>query len=880
MLFFVLCMLSSQTVKAQNDFEQLYQCFRNAARFDHEFPREKVYLHFDNNAYYAGETIWFKAYVLRASSLKPALLSRVLYVELLNAEGQLIERKILKVDSLGQANGDFKLDIPISSGFYEIRAFTREMLNWESDACFSRVIPVFYKPDSPTSELEIKEPDALAVGATHLSRPFRKESRQKFDLSFYPEGGLRAADLEQRIAYKLTDNRGIPAMDTIDVCRPDGTKILSSSPIHEGMGSFVLPSNLPEGVYAKIGNQQFDLPQDSEVGYTMQAVKSAQNIQLSLSSTKNDPELKGLMVLCRDKVVYFDTLTLVNGILQYEIPLETLHGGVNRIELFNASGESLARRLVWKNAAERKISCTVKQNKKTYDAFQPIAMEIHLNDQQGNPVEMNFSMSVRDNGGILVEENQESIFTHLLLSSELKGYIHNPNFYFEKVDSLRQEALDLLLMIQGWSANKISTLCNITPFELNHHIEEKLTLKGQVFEANDKRKPRPNFQLNLQMYSFSGAALNGTTITDSLGRFAFESNVDYSGDFIATFTTKDEEGKKRWSRIAIDRWFAPKIRTYDTREMALTSPTFIEDSPITEEAPELFEWTDTIHRYVNQDLKEAVVVHKNRYRGFTGNRYTYNGGEKAGMKFAEVFYNIALETERAKDNGSDPGYIFEFMGKLDHKNEYNPTLDSEITYNTLSEEQESNSPLSDNHSEKSSNTSSNAPESHIPDQTSGENLSYETTFRRGATQVFINNAPPYRSMSDQPFLAEEFKSAVIMRNGSRSRHLVGPVDYSIKYIMVFYEWPDYYRYRSKKGIEKRRIQGFSKPREFYHPNYAGVDLPEETDRRRTLYWNPNQKSDKTGFSSAVFFNNSLSETKLRYSIRGISPQGEILSADW
>ena len=27
------------------------------------FPQERVYLHFDNTAYYLGETMWFKAYV-------------------------------------------------------------------------------------------------------------------------------------------------------------------------------------------------------------------------------------------------------------------------------------------------------------------------------------------------------------------------------------------------------------------------------------------------------------------------------------------------------------------------------------------------------------------------------------------------------------------------------------------------------------------------------------------------------------------------------------------------------------------------------------------------------------------------------------------------
>ena len=39
----------------------------------------------DNASYLEGDTLWYKAYVVRASSLLPTELSKVLYVELLNA---------------------------------------------------------------------------------------------------------------------------------------------------------------------------------------------------------------------------------------------------------------------------------------------------------------------------------------------------------------------------------------------------------------------------------------------------------------------------------------------------------------------------------------------------------------------------------------------------------------------------------------------------------------------------------------------------------------------------------------------------------------------------------------------------------------------------
>lgn len=40
--------------------------------------------------------------------------------------------------------------------------------------------------------------------------------------------------------------------------------------------------------------------------------------------------------------------------------------------------------------------------------------------------------------------------TNLLLESEIKGFVETPDYYFESDDQHHRDALDLLLMIQGW----------------------------------------------------------------------------------------------------------------------------------------------------------------------------------------------------------------------------------------------------------------------------------------------------------------------------------------------------------------------------------------------------------------------------------------------
>ena len=147
-LLFICCVLSAQepgtdsAVLRMADFVKAYNSF---GLFN---PQEKVYLHFDNTGYYLGETIWFKAYVTTAPQLRATELSRVLYVELLTPEGRIVETKKLKIVD-GECHGEFHLtNATYFAGFYEVRAYTRVMLNWGDDVVFSRVFPVFDRPDN------------------------------------------------------------------------------------------------------------------------------------------------------------------------------------------------------------------------------------------------------------------------------------------------------------------------------------------------------------------------------------------------------------------------------------------------------------------------------------------------------------------------------------------------------------------------------------------------------------------------------------------------------------------------------------------------------------------------------------------------------------
>ena len=127
-------------------------------------------------------------------------------------------------------------------------------------------------------------------------------------------------------------------------------------------------------------------------------------------------------------------------------------------------------------------------------------------------------------------------------------------------------------------------------------------------------------------------------------------------------------------------------------------------------------------------------------------------------------------------------------------------------------------------------------------------------------------------------LASEIKAASLVTNrGMVNRLLVGTIGELPDQIIMVYERPNAYLYRSNKKVTKRKVWGYTPKKSFYSPNYYQMMMPKEPDNRRTLYWSPNVFVDDLGKATAVFFNNSHDGTQLRISIQGITPDGRMVS---
>ena len=100
-----------------------------------------------------------------------------------------------------------------------------------------------------------------------------------------------------------------------------------------------------------------------------------------------------------------------------------------------------------------------------------------------------FSLAVRD-AADYGTSYRDDIRTYMLLSSELKGLIEDPGWYFERptndsealpLTGERGEGLDLLMMVQGWTRYDWNRMAGVTPFEVRHYTEQQLIIEGWAF---------------------------------------------------------------------------------------------------------------------------------------------------------------------------------------------------------------------------------------------------------------------------------------------------------------------------------------------------------------------------------------------------------------
>ena len=217
---------------------------------------------------------------------------------------------------------------------------------------------------------------------------------------------------------------------------------------------------------------------------------------------------------------------------------------------------------------QEQLSVQVQADKETYDPYELVNLEFTLTGKEKIPVQTPFALSVRD--GMNEVESGHNMLTDLLLMSEIKGYVNNPQYYFESRDDTHRKAIDLLLRVQGWRRYSWKQMTGIESLDLKYGPEQGIETRGQVVSFV-RQLPKPNVEVSCFLKKRGENEENSSFIeaitTDSLGHFSLISDIYGKWDLILAVTVNR---KKKDYRILLDRLFSPAPRKYHYADMQVS----------------------------------------------------------------------------------------------------------------------------------------------------------------------------------------------------------------------------------------------------------------------------------------------------------------------
>ena len=869
----------TQPTQGTDDYAGIVRYIQKVMNFNTAIPQEKVYMHFDNTGYFENETLWFKAYVTRTDKQTATDLSKVLYVELLNPSGDVVKTQKYPIDSLGQANGDLKLDTLFGTGFYEVRAYTRYMTNWGVNAVFSRVFPVFkttkqegdyrdltldtklFKQRDPNNRDTTDSLYAKAIG----EGVFTDELAKTISVQFYPEGGDLINGKKCRVAMLAVNDNGRPHQAKGTIVNAQGEMVATVETDSLGRGFFTVT---PDGgaLTLKMANlkgkeQTFTLPEAKGEGCALTLDMMGENILATLQcSPKVCNRLLGYAIMNNGNIIFCDTLTS-SPLIELELHRDKMKEGVNQFTLFNSHGQILADRLFFIYPQPTPADSIVFTPVQSY--LKPCG-KVDL-DVQTLP-NTTFSFSAID-AGTMTNGKQGNMKTWMLLSSEVRGYINNVEYYFESDDQEHRKNADLLMLTQGWRRYDWNLMTGQTAFEKPQPIEDKFYLFGKL-EPYRKRNEVSFVNLQAFLYNESGQSLSGETKTDSLGNYAFALPF-LDGEWKMQIFTRIDDKRKTF-RVGIDRQFSPVPRYITPVEASVQKPLLPNMFVVKPGDPEPEEEFIPITQK-NHVLANVTVKAKRRY--FTNDDWRYKN-EAFGSKYATLFYDIDRERENLLDRGEAEPTLFEFLCKK----------------NALF-----------NNPECKDLPSPMPPDSNAGGMWEGKmayaNRPIKWIVDNGETQMVLDTAlaePVARILGTSPknenlfieWMEDEGKYAMVSSNvGSTGDGFFPQWMEEVKTLYIVPESPResmgavrIYLYThkkfptaSQKGLRRTYYQGFNIPSTFQMEDYNVI--PPMADFRRTIYWEPTVTTDAQGRARVSFFNNSTC-TGMYISAEGLTPDGK------
>lgn len=766
-------------------------------RYASQYGQERTYIQYDKSAYTPGETVWFKAYLMHGGS--PADESKTFYTDWTDDTGKLLLHSVSPVVD-ATSNSQFDIPADYAGKFIHVKAYTRWMLNFDSAFLYEKEICIISKNNnSPATKIAMV--------------PM---------LQFFPEGGDVIAGVANKIAFKANDQWGKPVKIKGVVQNSNGEKKDSLHIIHDGMGYFFLFPQTGESYIAKwslMTPSEKDekgtdyitaLPDIKPTGVSLQVTLSGNKRIFTITAAQDVAKSLGILHILgtiNQYQAFKISKDISPGLVKSIIPTQDLPSGILTITVFDGQWKPLAERITYINNDEYRFNAEM--SVEHWGLNKRARNEILITVPDSLPT--SFAVAVTDAG--IETDSSDNIISHLLLTSEIKGQVYNPSYYFSDNNDIIAQQLDLVMLTNGWRRFKWE---DVVKGKLPKIIYPKdssyLSLSGKIYGATSTqlRDAASIILLISQKKSGDGNKLvmlpvesNGTFNDPSL--FLFDTaHVFYKlSKGINNASVKFME-----NRLPALRYRMPAAGFFYTQ---------LDDTTGYNRHFRLSDETLKLLQQLEGKTLENVIVKAKTKSPLEIMDQKYSSGLFAGGDS----YQFDLVNDKF---GFASRNVFEY-------------LQAKVAGLQI-------------------NTASNPP---------------SMTWRGGSPQLFLDEVP-----LDADFVSSISVSQIAYIKVFRPPFFGGSGSSANGAISIYTRRGDDAKAEPGKGLASSTVSGYTAIRQFYSPNYSSFNAAnEKRDIRTTLYWNPQVTTTALKNKVRIFFYNNDVSKSFRVVIEGMTKDGQL-----
>ena len=393
-------------------------------------------------------------------------------------------------------------------------------------------LPDLKSPAARRIEVEFDDPQYIYKRTFHLP-VFTND----FDVKFFPEGGALLSIPHQNVAFKAQGADGFSKEVEGFLFNSKGDTLTNFRSEHNGMGIFTMNPVNNETYYVTVRTndsitKRFDLPAIEPKGISIAMSHYKQEIRYEIQKTEATewPQKLFLLAHTRGKLAILQPINPKRTFGKMNDSLFT--EGITHFMLIDEQGNALSERLIFV-PDHKPNQWQITADQPTYGKREKVSLQIAAKDSEGNPVEGTFSVSITDRKSIQPDSLADNILSNLLLTSDLKGYVEDPAYYFLNQDARTLRSIDYLMMTHGWRRHKMENVLRTPSLNFTNYIEKGQTISGRImgfFGANVKKGPicvlAPKYNII------------ATTETDEKGQFIVNTSFRDSTTFLVQARTK------------------------------------------------------------------------------------------------------------------------------------------------------------------------------------------------------------------------------------------------------------------------------------------------------------------------------------------------------